>query len=102
MLSSFENGLPSLAWWLQVDTANPTCIYYFGPFGSKEEAESSKNMYFDDLRQENDTILYSQAKFCQPRALTISEDRLHVTDFQGASLQLFLNFIQDKGAVISS
>ncbi|HEY9825858.1 MAG TPA: DUF1816 domain-containing protein, partial [Stenomitos sp.] len=37
-LASFLNRV-GLAWWVEVTTQSPKCVYYFGPFASSQEAE---------------------------------------------------------------
>lgn len=97
-MTFFQNpNLPSLGWWLQVDARNPICIYFFGPFNSQEEAERSRDGFLADLRQEGAYILYSEAKFCHPRQLTIFEDELKIHDLEDSSAEFFLNLVQHTG-----
>ena len=58
-----------LPWWVKILTAQPRCLYYFGPFDSAHEAISAQAGYIEDLQgekaqgitvhiiQENPTIL---------------------------------------------
>jgi hypothetical protein len=41
-----------LAWWIEITTKNPACVYYFGPFVSHHEARSQLDGYLEDLIQE--------------------------------------------------
>ncbi len=41
-----------LAWWLEVFTLKPNCIYYFGPFDTSTEAEINQSGYIEDLKDE--------------------------------------------------
>jgi hypothetical protein len=84
---------PILAWWLQVDTLHPICIYYFGPFETQAEAEGAKYAYIHDLKQEKAQILDVKTRFFQPRQLTIFEDDLNIHDFEDASPWLFMEFV---------
>lgn len=61
-------GLP---WWVEILTAKPRCIYYFGPFDTAREAESYQTGYFDDLQEEGAEGITIQVKQCQPTDLTI-------------------------------
>jgi hypothetical protein len=87
-----------LGWWLKIEAATPICIYYFGPFSSQKEAESSKLEYFTDLAQENVKILHSETRFCQPRQLTIFEEELKIGDLEDSSALFFMNLIHHHGA----
>lgn len=62
---------PELAWWVKVDTANPQCTYYFGPFASTKEAELSQPGYLEDLEQEGAQGVAVQIQQCQPSNLTV-------------------------------
>ncbi|MFM7441851.1 MAG: DUF1816 domain-containing protein [Snowella sp.] len=69
--TSTLNGKPqALAWWLEVYTDFPRCLYYFGPFDSAAEAESHQPDYLEDLRQEGAENILAQIKQCQPFTLT--------------------------------
>jgi len=41
-----------LAWWLEVETQEPICTYYFGPFDRLEDALSSQGQYSEKLLNE--------------------------------------------------
>lgn len=60
-----------LAWWLQVITDIPYCVYYFGPFESFKEADLAKSGYIEDLNQEGAEGIEAQIKFDNPKELTI-------------------------------
>ena len=60
----------ALAWWIEIYTDFPRCLYYFGPFESVEEAESNEADYLEDLRQEGAENILAQIKECQPINLT--------------------------------
>jgi Domain of unknown function (DUF1816) len=65
-----------LAWWIEIVTAHPRCIYYFGPFTSIEEAERSQTGYIEDLEQEGSQVILIQIKWYQPKELTTFEGEL--------------------------
>lgn len=60
-----------LAWWLQIITSQPYCVYYFGPFDSFQEAEQAKSGYIEDLNQEGAKGINAQIKLDNPGELTI-------------------------------
>nr|WP_317619178.1 MULTISPECIES: DUF1816 domain-containing protein [unclassified Laspinema] len=62
------------AWWVEIATDNPRCTYYFGPFLSKNEAETAKNGYIEDLEQESAQGISFAIKRCKPSALTVYEE----------------------------
>ncbi|GAB4238970.1 MAG: hypothetical protein Kow0049_26030 [Stanieria sp.] len=64
-----------LAWWIQITTKNPACIYYFGPFVSHYEARSQLDEYLEDLIQEGAMGISVEIKRCRPESLTIFEDK---------------------------
>ncbi len=68
----FEIFLPEvdLSWWLKVKTQSPDCVYYFGPFDSKEEAVLSQAGYLDDLIQEGAQNIRLAVEKARPQELT--------------------------------
>ena len=60
----------SLPWWVEIATAQPHCLYYFGPFDSADEAKFQQGGYIEDLQAEGATGISIQIKQCQPQALT--------------------------------
>ncbi|MEL7504552.1 MAG: DUF1816 domain-containing protein [Cyanobacteria bacterium J06554_6] len=54
MKSFFNNllGVFTNSWWIEISTAQPQVIYYFGPFESEEEALQHKDGYIEDLHHE--------------------------------------------------
>jgi hypothetical protein len=58
------------AWWVEIFTSVPRCIYYFGPFTSVEEANEAKAGYIEDLEQEASEGILFQIKWCRPQKLT--------------------------------
>jgi hypothetical protein len=67
--STLENRI-ELDWWVEIVTAVPNCIYYFGPFSSRQEADYAQVGYCEDLKQEGPHGITIQIKQCQPRELT--------------------------------
>lgn len=63
-----------LAWWVQIVTKNPHCIYYFGPFLTIQEAVAAKGGYLEDLEAEGAQDISVVIKRCKPSNLTISND----------------------------
>jgi hypothetical protein len=63
-----------LAWWIEVITESPNCIYYFGPFATLKEAQTAKFGYVEDLEQEGATGIKTAIKRCKPAKLTISDE----------------------------
>lgn len=59
------------AWWVKVTTAEPYCIYYFGPFQSLGEAESNRSGYVTDLADEGAKGIVATVERCNPKALTV-------------------------------
>jgi hypothetical protein len=54
-----------------IKTANPTCLYYFGPFDTDAEAATYQDGYKEDLVGEGAQIISIQLEQCQPQILTI-------------------------------
>ncbi|WP_404791317.1 DUF1816 domain-containing protein [Altericista sp. CCNU0014] len=71
-----------LRWWLEMRTINPICIYFFGPFETRSEAESSQSGFFQDLESEDAWVLYSTVKLSNPHHLTIDADALTLDDLR--------------------
>ncbi len=62
------------SWWIEIKTATPCCIYFFGPFDGLEEAKQEQPGYVDDLVQEKAVGIKVEIKQCQPTRLTIFEE----------------------------
>ena len=60
-----------LAWWIEITTAKPYCIYYFGPFDSKAEAVVAQYGYIEDLITEKASGISVEIKTAQPKLLTV-------------------------------
>lgn len=72
-LISLLNTL-GLAWWVEIKTEIPSCIYYFGPFLSAGEAKVAQSGYVEDLEQENAEGIRVMMRRCKPTILTIDND----------------------------
>jgi Domain of unknown function (DUF1816) len=62
------------AWWIEIHTAQPQCIYYFGPFIDQNDANLSISGYVEDLESEFAQGIQTYIKRCKPRILTTYED----------------------------
>ena len=60
-----------LAYWVEIITKTPQCIYYFGPFIWKESAQDSYGGYLEDLQSERAQDIKIIVKRCKPSNLTI-------------------------------
>ena len=63
------------AYWVEIETAKPSCTYYFGPFLTFKEAESAQVGYVEDLTQEDAVGIMTKIKRCQPTELTVIKER---------------------------
>jgi hypothetical protein len=72
----FTNSLNvvGLAWWVEITTENPTCLYYFGPFSSEASAEQHKPGYIEDLEGEGAQQIQVAIKRCKPKELTVFDE----------------------------
>ncbi|WP_404789997.1 DUF1816 domain-containing protein [Altericista sp. CCNU0014] len=61
-------------WWVELQTARPDCLYYFGPFTSFAEAEASQLGYIQDIEEEGARGITVRVKWCKPRQLTTPPD----------------------------
>jgi Domain of unknown function (DUF1816) len=63
------------AWWIEILTAQPKCIYYFGPFAGAWEAKVASKGFVEDLEGEfAQGIEIKIDRHCQPDLLTIEHD----------------------------
>lgn len=72
-----------LACWLQINTDNPRCTYYFGPFLTPKEAILQQYGYIEDLTEEGAKGIVVRMKRCKPRDLTIFDDLGESKSFSG-------------------
>ena len=69
-----------LAYWVKVDTEQPCCTYYFGPFLKAQEAETAKIGYLEDLKQEGALGITVSIDHFKPQELTICDDLAEMLD----------------------
>jgi hypothetical protein len=62
-----------LAWWVEITTENPKCLYYFGPFGSSASANAHQSGYIQDLEQEGAQNIRASVKRMKPQSLTVCD-----------------------------
>lgn len=63
-----------LAWWVEIETESPKCIYYFGPFTTAKAAKAAQSGYIEDLQQEGAKGIRVEIKHCKPARLTIFDE----------------------------
>ena len=51
MIRNFGNKL-GLAWWAKVETDQPSCVYWFGPFITKRSLKENMPSFINDLSEE--------------------------------------------------
>jgi hypothetical protein len=74
-----------LAWWIEIVTDAPSCVYYFGPYVSAEEAEVAKPGFITDLQQEGSKVIKVKIKRFKPEQLTIFDESEGSADQPGSS-----------------
>lgn len=74
-----------VAWWVEIVTQSPACIYYFGPYASASEAEAEKGGFITDLEQEGAKDLKVAIKRCKPEQLTIFDEDTSPSTTSGVS-----------------
>jgi hypothetical protein len=70
-LENIQEAEVNLPWWLEITTTTPHCLYYFGPFDSKAEAQAHQGGYIEDLEAEGATEIKVSIKQTQPTFLTM-------------------------------
>jgi hypothetical protein len=63
-----------LAYWVEIRTERPACVYYFGPFWSRQSAEAEASGYREDLESEGARGISTTVGRMRPTQLTITED----------------------------
>ena len=66
---------PGTSWWVEIITAKPNCIYYFGPFQNSKEAETAYPGYVEDLESEAAQGIEVNIKRCKPDVLTVEDEQ---------------------------
>jgi hypothetical protein len=59
------------AWWVEISTVQPQCLYYFGPFTNAIEAKVATLGYIEDLEGESAQGIKTQIKRGKHYRLTI-------------------------------
>jgi hypothetical protein len=67
-------NLSGLAWWVKIVTDSPRCTYYFGPFGSAQEAKNAQAGYMEDLEHEGAQGISVEIGRFKPNDLTVYEE----------------------------
>ncbi len=62
------------AWWVEITTERPHCVYYFGPFANAPAADRAKSGYVEDLEHELAQGIQVTIARCHPIELTIEYD----------------------------
>ncbi|EDX86730.1 conserved domain protein [Synechococcus sp. PCC 7335] len=77
-MKNFFSGLFSFfsnPWWVKITTAEPNCVYYFGPFDDEAQATQAKPGYIEDLQKEGALqIQTSLHNIPEPAELTIEPE----------------------------
>jgi hypothetical protein len=82
-----------MAWWVEIITQEPQCIYYFGSFARANEAKHFLAGYIEDLEGEGAQVIAVDIKRGQPSELTIFEDELGES-FDGNLSPAISRFVQ--------
>ncbi|MGP1386032.1 MAG: DUF1816 domain-containing protein [Thainema sp.] len=61
-------------WWIEIETRQPSYIYYFGPFFERREAAAQKIGFLEDLQAENAQVTRVKIKRTRPSQLTIAKN----------------------------
>lgn len=70
MISDLLNRL-GLAFWVELRTEQPSCLYYFGPFLSRSAAEGAIAGYTADLEGEGASGITVRIVRFRPEVLTL-------------------------------
>lgn len=63
------------AYWVEIETAKPSCTYYFGPFLLLKDAELAQVGYVEDLTKEDAAGIMVEIKRCKPTELTVIKEQ---------------------------
>ncbi|MBW4440804.1 MAG: DUF1816 domain-containing protein [Plectolyngbya sp. WJT66-NPBG17] len=74
LLTSFLSAI-GFAWWVEITTDGPRCVYYFGPFPNKKDAQTYQGGYIEDLEREGATHIKIDVKRCKPSNLTVYDEK---------------------------
>ena len=74
-LLTFLSPVPP--YWIEIETKNPNCTYYFGDFKHPLAAKLMQQGYIQDLIEEEAIVTSIKLKRCNPKKLTIVEPESH-------------------------
>ena len=60
-------------YWVEITTQQPSCIYYFGFFDSRAEAQEMRHGCIEDSIEEKAIDISVNIKRCMPAKLTITD-----------------------------
>ncbi|MEM9541902.1 MAG: DUF1816 domain-containing protein [Cyanobacteria bacterium P01_E01_bin.42] len=63
-----------LAYWIELTTDEPKCLYYFGPFVNTKEAKQHLPGYLEDLESEEARNIQYRIVRCKPEQLTVFDE----------------------------
>ena len=71
MIRNFGNKL-GLAWWAKIETDQPSCTYWFGPFITKRSLKENLSSFIKDLADEgSQNIKHSLVRCNKEEPLTV-------------------------------
>ena len=71
MIRNFGNKL-GLAWWAKIETEEPSCTYWFGPFITKRSLNENISPFIKDLSKEGSkNIKHSLVRCKKEEPLTV-------------------------------
>ena len=71
MIRHFGNKL-GLAWWAKIETQQPNCTYWYGPFITKRSLKVNMSSFIEDLSKEGyENIQHSFVRCKKEEPLTI-------------------------------
>ena len=71
LIRNFGNKL-GLAWWAKIETDQPSCTYWFGPFITKRSLKQNMASFIKDLSEEgSENIKHSLVRCKKEEPLTV-------------------------------
>lgn len=74
IINSIKKFSLNKPYWIEIITKQPNCIYYFGPFRDRAEAQVMQQGYIEDLVEEKAMGISVEIKRCLPTRLTITDE----------------------------
>jgi Domain of unknown function (DUF1816) len=65
-----------LGWWIEIFTAQPPCLYYFGAFENAQVAQFEQQGFIEDLLGEGAQGLATRIQLCAPLQLTLDQGEI--------------------------